>query len=184
VGADGGDELLIVQAGHFFLTHVKTWPVLAFEAPADLNPLQDKNVVTRVADVDDDGDKDVIVEYSASSTDPRAFAAKILLNDMNGTLSFANATPLSLPAGTIAVTTVHASKDGKTQVAAIAQSGVYLAQMSGGTLGPWSAPVFDLSAVSPVHDAIAGDVDGDGVDDIVLATSSGFFVCFGDEATP
>jgi hypothetical protein len=190
VGGAPGQELLVVQPSAFFLTHVEAsgvWPSLAYE------PLQnvqngDKGVLARVADVDDDGDDDVIVEYVDGVTNK--FAARIVLNAMNGTLSFTNAAAPALPDGTLAVTTIHSSKDGTTQLLSLSASGVYLAQMSNGVLGPWSAsPVIDLSKLAAlstpitVHDVIAGDVDGDGVDDVVIATSKGFMVYFGDPAT-
>ncbi len=189
VGGAAGQELLVVQPGAFFLTHVGTptsgtWPSLAYESLENVQA-GDKGILVRVADVDDDGDDDAIIEYVDGATSK--LAARIVLNAMNGTLSFNNAAAPPLPDGTLAVTTIHSSKDGKTQLIALAPSGVYLAQMSNGVLGPWSAsPVIDLSKLAAlstpvaVRDVIAGDVDGDGVDDVVIATSKGFMVYFGD----
>jgi hypothetical protein len=182
VGATPGKELLVVQPDAFFLTSVPQsgtdWPSLAYEPLQNVAPVPDKGLVVRVIDVDGDGDDDVIVEYLASGT----FAAKIILNGMNGTLSFANAPALTLPDGALAVTAIHANKDGSTQIAALSAKGVYLAQMTNGVLGPWTTdPIIDLSSVT-VKDMIAGDVDGDGVDDLVIATSKGFVVYFGDPA--
>ena len=198
VGGEPGKELLVVEPGNFFLTHVVAnqtigpWPSLAYEKVSNVLPIVDekgnvtKGIVTRVTDADGDGDDDVIVEcFDAAKT----FTAKIILNGMNGTLSFNDASAIALPAGTVAVTTIHAKNDGSTQIAALSAKGVFLAQMTNGVLGAWSVdPVIDLSKLAQlstpvsVHDMIAGDVDGDGVDDVVIATSSGFIVYFGDPA--
>jgi len=192
VGGASGKELLVVEAAAFFLTAVPknkndAWPSLAYEALQNVAPTIDRGIVLHVADADGDGDEDAIVGYVDAAT--KAFAAKIVLNAMNGTLSWSSAPALALPEGTVGITPVHASKDGSTQIAAVSPKGIFLAQISNGVLGPWSdSPIVDLSrltTLSPpvtVHDVVAGDVDGDGVEDIVIATSSGFIVYFGDPA--
>ncbi len=196
VGGPAGKELLLVQpaqknigfGGLFLLTNVQGWQVLANEPLTDATMLADKGgVVVRTADLDGNGFDDVIVEYG-DATNNDAFAAKIILNQGNGTLSFASAITPALPPDTIALTTIHAKPDGTTQLVALARGGVYLASFTNGAVGSFDRAIdfagFTDGGATTVRDCVAADVDGDGVEDLVIGTSTGFLVYFGDAEDP
>ncbi|HEY1960476.1 MAG TPA: hypothetical protein VGH28_32925, partial [Polyangiaceae bacterium] len=193
VGGAPGQELAVFQPESddglkpscFLVASVTgtTWNVPACEHVPNVRALPTRPANLEPRDVDGDGKTDLIVEY----TDSGKFAARVLFNDMTGSLSLAAGTELSLPDGTVAVTTIHYAKEGGTQLIALAQSGLWIAPLTGRQIGTFEQAVTfaaDAGASSAnqeevVTDLTVADVDGDGVEDAVVGTNQGFRIHYG-----
>lgn len=121
-------------------------------------------------DFDGDGLRDVLVVFAGST--PNVLAATVYFNDGQGHL--VNPTPVLLE-GAVAVTTIHALPSALTQVAAINSKGLRL--YSGPKLVP--LPLNEAQLIPNVIDMASGDVNGDGLEDLVVASATSIQVLLG-----
>jgi hypothetical protein len=122
-------------------------------------------------DFDGDGFRDVLVVYG----DPTALSAMVYFNDGQGHL--VNPTPVPMQ-NAVAVTTIHALPNATTQVAAvISADSIHLQLFSGPKLVP--LPPGSVTLIPNVIDMVAGDVNGDGLEDIVVASATNIEVLLG-----
>jgi hypothetical protein len=177
---DGADEVLIFAEGSSTLLSARlsggAWSV----APLDLGGPFEGLAVTPVFGAGD-GDRQDVVLWSAEEV-------KVLINDGSGTLDPAGAAGVSIagatcgegsgPAGITGVAAVFLHPDAGRELVVLTETGAFvveIADRASGELGP--------PACSPAlpggSAATSGDVDGDGVEDLVIARPGGVQVLAG-----
>ncbi len=209
-GAGGVDEALIlipaykrkdvVTPGVFVITALDTantarsWsgrsaPV-TFEGQASTRTFP---LSVSIGDIDGDGAKDVLV-FALSEKAP---FAKVMFNNQTGSLDYTKAVSVTLPPNAVAATTIHATPDSRAQVAVLTLDGVVIIPTAPDSPrafappGSCTPPVFISCAVPFAHeqagsllDVRAADVDGDGVEDVIVAGPSGFKLFRGAAVRP
>lgn len=137
------------------------------------------SIPLQVADFDGDGSSDLLVFSVDEGEKP---VARVYLNDRSGQLATdpAHVIDLAVPPDTVDVAAVRAKTDGTTSIAILGATAVTLASLDLSTHAfvVAQSPAFTIGAV-PV-DIAAGDVNGDGVDDLVVATEGSIEVHLGD----
>ena len=136
----------------------------------------------RIADVDGDGRKDVV----ALGQDDENGALVVFFNDGHGALGsptrVAGADKLDVRDFAVS----KAPGDEKPELVLLTTTGVYVVNAHGRDLAVGGAPALSMTAGTPTSPSLitAGDVDGDGVPDLVLAGPLGFEVHLGISANP
>jgi hypothetical protein len=162
-----GDELVIVAPGQLTIAKIGSngrWQPQPSQ-PFDGGAPNDKPIKVLSGDFDNSGTRDVLVIFAGSSPDA-PIAAVVYFNDGQGHLGSPVPVPLQ---GARAVTTMHATSDPGTQIVAVGSFGVQIIK------GPLLAPL-PPTAIGSFPDAIdcaAGDINGDGLEDLVVASKSG-----------
>jgi hypothetical protein len=137
----------------------------------------------RVADIDGDGHLDVVA--LATIADPAGGAPSphvvVFWNDNAAPLQ--HTTVIPNPAGTTAVDFALLGVDGtaKPRVALLTGTGVFFADFAARSATAAASAMIPASGQRLIA---AGDVDGDGVDDLVLADGAGFAVYHGQAVRP
>jgi hypothetical protein len=140
------------------------------------------------ADFDGDGLTDVLIVFGLSAGDagPAPLGAMVLFNDGQGHLVDAATLPLGDAGG---AASVHAKADGTAQVVGVGPGGAGLFSVLPGTrtFDP-GVPLPLPATFDDVVDVIAADVNGDGVDDLVVGRNgssfNGFVVFLGTAVVP
>lgn len=121
----------------------------------------------RRADMDADGAMDVLVTYN----DQKGFHGRVYLNTRTGKV---DASPVSVdaPPGTrlIAMAPLNLDDDPELELALLTDKGVFVAKRQGAAfaIGAPAQPVSGLPAGSSIA---AGDMNGDGVDDLAVVSA-------------
>lgn len=200
VNGKPGDELAVLQPEDpstnakscFFVTPIGSQPDWK-APPCEVVSNVRAPAILHAADLDGDGDADLLATWH---DDQGALVVSVLFNDLSGTLSLAQATTLpALPNGDtlVAATTIHFDVGGGTQLLVLGGRGLYVAAVDptthaiayeNGDDAQQGAPVRAFDASDAGIDATptsvaAADVDGDGVDDAIVGTTSGFWIYHG-----
>lgn len=166
-------------------TSARTWSLRGQPTAFDGTPTtRTFPLAVTTADIDGDGAKDVIVFAGNGSN---AAFAKVMFNELNGALDYSKAVTVPLPPGAVAATAVHAAPDARAQIAVLTYDGIVLVPTAPGN-GRAFAPAGSCSSRPPIGcpvgfgtrpqsgslvDLQAADVDGDGVEDLIVASQSG-----------
>lgn len=136
------------------------------------------------ADFDGDGLDDVLVVYGPLQPDggsTGAVAARVLFNDDAGHLVSPADVPI-VSGGGVAV--IHAKADATAQVVVAGSTGLVLYALQPGTRTFDQGTTIVPAAFDEAIDAVCGDVNGDGVEDLVIAHLGGFDVLLGQAVIP
>jgi hypothetical protein len=167
--------------------------IFAFDAPATIDARLRRDEAgmlaasqtgrLRVADIDGDGQKDVVA--LATIADPAGGAPSphvvVFWNDKTAPLQHTTVVPN--PAGTTAVDFALLGVDGtgKPRLALLTGTGVFFADFAARSATTAASAVIPAAGQRLIA---AGDVDGDGVDDLVIADGAGYALYHGQAVRP
>jgi hypothetical protein len=201
---NNGDEVAVVvptsqddaSPGGFYVLGFGTfdagmnvWSVLhqePFDGAARVTHAASVPVRVARADFDGDGLDDLLIVYGdeVEAGNDTHVLAEVLFNDGNASLSLSTAVQLPMPTTASGAAPINALGDGTMQVAVVSDQGISLMTFAAGTRTLGVLQVLDAGGGGSIGfagdvDLVCGDVNGDGVDDVVAASDTQFAIALG-----